>query len=200
VARAAESRKLPPEVLTEDEAKALIRACSRRGSAGIRNAALIAVLWRTGLRLGEALALMPERDVNLDLGEVYVRHGKGDRDRTTGLDLTAVTLVQRWKDRRELLGLHELHPLFCTLNGGWLDQSYVRHALARLRKRAGIQHRVHAHGLRHTYAAELAREGTPTIKVRDLLGHQSIATTDRYLGRIAPHELVQLNRSRTWKL
>jgi site-specific recombinase XerD len=200
VARAADSRKLPPEVLTEDEAKALIRACSRRGSAGIRNAALIAVLWRTGLRLGEALALMPDRDVDLDLGEVKVRHGKGDRDRTTGLDLTAVTLVQRWMDRRDLLGLHELHPLFCTLNGGWLDQSYVRHALARLRKRAGIQHRVHAHGLRHTYAAELAREGTPTIKVRDLLGHQSIATTDRYLGRIAPHELVQLNRSRTWEL
>jgi len=50
-------------------------------------------------------------------------------------------------------------PVFCTLKGGRLDPSYIRHLLPRLARKAGIERRVHAHGLRHTYAAELARGG-----------------------------------------
>ena len=54
-------KKLPPEPLSADEVKGLIRACSKRAASGVRNRALIAVLYRAGLRIGEALALLPER-------------------------------------------------------------------------------------------------------------------------------------------
>src|SRR3954451_2272980 len=74
-------RTYPVEVLTADEVRALLRACSRRAPTGVRHAALIVVLYRGGLRVAEALALHV-RDVNAGAGTITVRHGKGDKRRT----------------------------------------------------------------------------------------------------------------------
>jgi hypothetical protein len=148
----------PAEVLSELEALALLRACSTRAPTGIRNRALIAVLWRCGLRISKALALEP-RDVDLQAGTLRVRHGKGDKSRTLGLDEQTAALLARWLDRRQALAAGR-SPVFCTLNGDPIDSSYIRRLLPRLAHKAGIDRRVHAHGLRHTHAAELAREGT----------------------------------------
>lgn len=153
------SRRRPPEVLAEAEAVALIKACSTRAPTGVRNRALIAVLWRSGLRISEALSL-ELRDVDLEAGSIRVRHGKGDRSRTVGVDEQTAALLARWIDRRRKLSPGARSPVFCTLQGGRIDSSYVRRLLPRLAAKAGIDRRVHAHGLRHTYAAELAREGT----------------------------------------
>ena len=71
-------RKLPPEPLTQEEVKALIRACSKRAVTGIRNQALIVVLYRAGLRISEALALMP-KDLDAQASTIRVLHGKGDK-------------------------------------------------------------------------------------------------------------------------
>ncbi len=174
------SRRRPPEVLTEAEVLALMKVCSSRAPTGVRNRALIAVLWRCGLRISEALAL-ELRDLDLQAGTVRVRHGKGDRSRTVGVDQQTAALLARWVDRRRQLGPGARAPVFCTLQGGRVDTSYVRRLLPRLARRAGIDRRVHAHGLRHTHAAELAREGTPINIIRDDLGHTSLAVTDRYL-------------------
>ena len=77
--------KLAAEPLTRAEVNALLAQCSRRAPTGIRNRALITVLYRTGLRIFEALALQP-KDVDLDNGTLRVLHGKGDKMRTVGLD------------------------------------------------------------------------------------------------------------------
>jgi integrase len=58
---------------------------------------------------------------------------------------------------------------------------------------------VHAHGLRHTYAAELAREGTAINVIRDALGHTSLAVTDRYLRDVAPIHVIDTMRARRWE-
>ncbi len=79
-----------------------------------------------------------------------------------------------------------------------LNTSYVRRLLPRLARRAGIDRRVHAHGLRHTHAAELAREGTPINIIRDDLGHTSLAVTDRYLRDVAPQAVIDTLRARRW--
>ena len=194
------SRRRPPEVLTEAEVIALIRACSTRAPTGVRNRALIAVLWRCGLRISEALAL-ELRDVDLAAGTVRVRHGKGDRSRTVGLDEQTTALLARWIDRRRRLsdrGPGARAPIFCTLDGGRIDSSYIRRLLPRLAARAGVEKRVHAHGLRHTHAAELAREGTPINIIRDDLGHTSLAVTDRYLRDVAPQAVIDTLRARRW--
>ncbi len=175
-----------------------MKACSTRAPTGVRNRALIAVLWRCGLRISEALSL-ELRDVDLDAGTVRVRHGKGDRSRTVGLDEQTAALLARWLDRRKKLGAGARAPIFCTLQGGRLDSSYVRRLLPRLARKAGIERRVHAHGLRHTYAAELAREGTAINVIRDALGHTSLAVTDRYLRDVAPTHVIDTIRARRWE-
>jgi hypothetical protein len=108
------SRRRPPEVLTESEAIALIKACSGRAPTGIRNRALIAVLWRCGLRISEALAL-ELRDLDLEAWTIRIRHGKGDRSRTVGLDEQTAALLQRWLDRRRGLAPGARAPIFCRL-------------------------------------------------------------------------------------
>jgi len=191
------SRRRPPEVLTEIEVLALMKACSSRAPTGVRNRALIAVLWRCGLRISEALAL-ELRDIDLQAGTVRVRHGKGDRSRTVGVDQQTSALLARWVDRRKPLGPGARAPVFCTLDGGRIDPSYIRRLLPRLAAKAGIDRRVHAHGLRHTHAAELAREGTPINVIRDDLGHTSLAVTDRYLRDVAPQAVIDTLRARRW--
>jgi site-specific recombinase XerD len=154
-----------------------------RSRPGIRNRALIAVLYRGGLRISEALALRP-KDVDQAAGTVTVLHGKGDQRRTVGMDPAAFALLERWLDKRRALGLSARRPIFCTLGGEPIDSSYVGRLLPRLAVRAGIEKRVHAHRLRHAHAAELAAEGLPVNVVQQQLGHASLATTDRYLRHI----------------
>jgi len=192
------SRRRPPEVLTEAEVIALIRACSARAPTGVRNRALIAVLWRSGLRISEALAL-ELRDIDLDAGTLRVRHGKGDKSRTVGVDEQTAALLARWLDRRKKIGAGARASIFCTLDGGRIDSSYVRRLLPRLAAKVGVERRVHAHGLRHTYAAELAREGTAINVIRDALGHTSLAVTDRYLRDVAPTHVIDTMRARRWE-
>ena len=155
-------RKLPPEVLTGQEVNALLGACSKRAPTGIRNRALIAVLYRGQLRIGETLALKP-KDLDRKAGTVRVLHGKGDRARTVGLDSGAWALLELWLQCRQKLGPSGRHPLFCTLEGGPLLPSYCRSLLARLGKKAGIEKRVHPHGLRHSRAAESGEQPRSTL-------------------------------------
>ncbi len=168
------------ELLTREEVHALLRACSRRGKTGPRNRALITLLWRAGLRISEALALMP-RDLNPALGEIRVRHGKGDRARTVATDPGAFAVVDQWLDLRRSLPHEVASPLLCTLAGGPVSTSDVRQRLPRLAKKAGVDRRVHPHGFRHLHAVELARENVPLPVIQRQLGHRSLTTTSLYL-------------------
>lgn len=185
------------EILTPDEVKALVYACSNRAPTGIRNRALITVMYRGGLRLGEALALRP-KDVDPGRGTLTVLHGKGDRRRTVGLDPGAMALVVRWLERRKTLGVGSRAPLLCTLDGRSLKPSYVRTLLPRLARKVGIEKRVHPHGFRHTMAYELMMEGVPVPIIQRQLGHASLATTDRYLRAIAPADVIGAMQRRDW--
>jgi integrase/recombinase XerD len=80
---------------------------------GIRNRALIAVLYRTGLRITEALSLYP-KDISMKTGVVRVLHGKGDKARTVGIDKGAIECIERWLDVRQKIEGYLLAPLFCT--------------------------------------------------------------------------------------
>lgn len=192
-------QKLPPEPLTIDEAKRLIKQPSKRAPTGIRNRALLVVLYRGGLRISEALALMP-KDVDADAGTIRVLHGKGDKSRTVGIDAGAMEIVQRWLDKRRELEISGRNPVFCTLQGTAIEARYVRALIPRLAAKARIEKRVHPHGLRHTLAFELANEGTPLHVIQQQLGHSSLATTDRYIRHLNPKQVIDAMKSRDWKL
>jgi site-specific recombinase XerD len=189
----------PAEILTPDEVRALITACSNRAPTGVRNRALLVLLYRGGLRIAEALRLHP-KDLDRAAGTVTVLRGKGGKRRTIGLDPGAFAVLERWLDTRTKRGVSGRVPVICTLRGRPVHSAYVRALLPRLARRAGIEKRVHAHGLRHTHAAELALEGKPMNLIQAQLGHASLATTNRYLAHIAPAQLIEAMRARTWSL
>jgi site-specific recombinase XerD len=194
-------RTLPAEVYTRDEVDRLIRAASKRAPSGIRNRALIGLLYSSGLRIAEALALKPA-DVDRDVGTVRVLRGKGAKARTVGINATAIALIDRWLDVRRQLGISSGRPLFCGISkhslGTPVDDSYVRRLLPRLARKAGITKRVHAHGLRHTLAVELLREGASPVLIQGVLGHGNLAITNDYLAHLEPREVVQWQKSRNW--
>ncbi len=84
------------------------------------------------------------------------------------------------------------------LDGRPLADSYIRVLFPRLGRQAGIAKRVHAHGLRHTHAAELRAEGMDMGVISKQLGHRSIATTAQYLDHIAPLAVVKAMQKRVW--
>ncbi|MGH3254837.1 MAG: tyrosine-type recombinase/integrase [Streptosporangiaceae bacterium] len=192
-------RKRPAEVLTEAEVRSLLAACSRRAPTGIRDRALLTVLYRAGLRIEEALDLKPG-DVDQARGTIRILHGKGDHDRTVAVDDGAIAVVQLWlAERAKLPGVNGRQRLFCTLKGGALSANQVRQMIKRRAARAGIDKRVHPHGLRHTHAAELVAEGVPVNVIQKQLGHVSLATTDIYLRHIAPADVIAMGRKREWR-
>lgn len=202
-APANKGRKFPAEIYTTAEMGRLLRACGRRGLACERNRAMIVLAWRCGLRVDELVNLHP-RDVDLDAGTVTVRHGKGDKRRVVGIDPQAAAVVERWLQlRARLLGRRQA-PLFCTISndrlgpGRPVHTNEVRAFLQRAGRRAGIEKRMHPHGLRHTFAVELLREGVPVTHIQRLLGHTDLATTARYLDHLLPLEAVEVAHRRSW--
>ena len=171
--------KLPRVALSAADVDRLLAVCGR-GQTGHRNRALLLLLHRSGLRISEALDLLPS-DIEGD--QVHVRHGKGDHSRSATIDglPTFAPLLNLWLDVRKSRGLNGKHPIFCTLQGGWVDSSYVRAMVARLRKRAGIEKRVHLHGFRHGHAQAMLEAAMPLNALSAQLGHKHVSSTDHYI-------------------
>lgn len=177
------------EPLTPDEVAAILGRCSRRAPTGIRNKALLMLLYRSGLRITEALTLKP-KDVDMKTHAIRVHHGKGDKATVRGFHPSADDALNRWLDTRKGLGFRS-GPLFCTLDGTQVSDRYVRDMLKRYAAAAGVVKRVHPHGLRHTYANELRLAGADVVTISKLLGHSSVAVTARYLDHLTNGQAIE---------
>jgi len=199
MARASGAWKIRGEILTADEARALLKACNR-GPTGDRNRAFLALLWRSGLRTFEALALNVA-DLHSGRNCVYVRRGKGGtpkkpKDRWVGVDDGTFALLDVWLQRRRAIDLGSKHRVFLTLKGERLSDRYCRDMIKRVAANAGIDRRVHLHALRHTHAMEQIREGTTLPEVQAQLGHSNISTTNTYLAHVSPDDLAAIAKKR----
>lgn len=177
---------LKPEPLTPAEVLALMVACGT-DTAGNRNRAMIAVGARAGLRCAEMLALYP-KDIDLERGRIHVMHGKFDKDRYVDFDPGACAIVKQWMSQRQEMGFDGRHRIFCVVEGPTRGQpvsaSYVRWLMKTLAEKAGIEKRVHYHGLRHTYASYLLDQGVPMHIIKTMLGHASVVITEHYADHI----------------
>lgn len=203
-------RRYPAEPLTAEEVRALIAAVPGKGPLGVRNRALIVLLWRSGLRITEALKLKPA-DVDEREGTVRVRNGKGGKARVAVIDSEALGYLRAWLEVRRAHGINGRAPVFCSVADGSkgagvrqpgrpLHSAYVRALLPKIAERAGIEKRVHAHGLRHSHATELVAAGVPLHIIAGQLGHASTATTDAYLAKLMPSERIRALRAAGWSL
>ena len=143
----------PPRV---EEIVAVMRQAGD-GAHGDRLRGLIVVLWRAGLRIGEALALH-EADLEPGRGAVLVREGKGGRRREVGMDDWGWQRPSPWLEQRHSL---PIGPVFCVMDGPTRGRPWsapaVRLQLRRLAAAAGVRRRFAPHQLRHAHAVEMAR-------------------------------------------
>jgi site-specific recombinase XerD len=163
---------------------------------GLRVRALIAVLWRAGLRISEALALN-ETDIDERRGSLLIRHGKGDKRREAGMDKFGFEQLAAWLAHRVSL---PPGPLFCVIDGPTRGRRWsataARAELRALAVDAGVRRRFAPHQLRHAHAVELAREGVAINIIQRQLGHTDLGTTSTYLQGIDPSEIIDAVRSR----
>jgi integrase/recombinase XerC len=175
-------RTLPP-ALRVDEARALLEAAARHaddGSAvGVRDVAIIELLYATGIRVGELCGLDVD-DVDRERRVVRVL-GKGRKERTVPFGTPAERALVRWLAQRRELAVSGSGPaLFLGARGGRIDQRAVRSLVhARLVDVPGAPD-LGPHGLRHTAATHLLEGGADLRTVQELLGHASLATTQIY--------------------
>ena len=174
-----QARRLPV-FLTLDEVEALLAAPRDTTPSGLRDRAMLHVLYATGLRVSELVGLSVN-SVQLDAGYL-VAHGKGDRERLVPLGRRAVAEVRAWlgRGRPALLKGRASRALFVGPRGTALTRQGVwkllrRHALA-----AGIRKRLSPHKLRHSFATHLVERGADLRVVQAMLGHADLATTQIY--------------------
>lgn len=195
--------KYPAEFLTRDEVLRLLAAWDNASPKSLRYRALVAVLYRGGLRISEALSLRMT-DLFPIQGVVRIRHGKGDKARTVAIDSAAWCILKEYISRRATIGLSaevELSgPVFCRGTGRPIGQSAVLKELQRRAEVAGIGKRVHPHIFRHTHAVELREEGVDIAVIAKQLGHCNISTTAKYLDHLYPGAVAEAIAKRQWEV
>ncbi len=181
-----------PEVPTDDELRALLRVCPDTFE-GTRNRTLVLVLADSGLRAGEVLRLIVEDWRPVDRG-LFVRAGKGRKDRVAFIGPTTARMLKRWLARHPAPAPEAF--LFTDRHGRPLKHRHLVQLLHRLSRRARLpeRHRVHPHALRHYAATSWLRGGAGLDEVRRLLGHESLDTTLRY-SRLVGADLVRAHRA-----
>ena len=176
-----QSRRLP-DTLDEAEVAELLDASDGADGSGLRDRALLELLYSSGLRVSEALGLDRE-DLSLDGGFVRVI-GKGDKERLVPVGDVAVDAVRAYLHDRdaiaETLGEAEDEALFVGARGNRMDRMAAWRAMRRAATRAGLSGRVTPHTLRHSFATHLLEGGADLRVVQELLGHASITTTQLY--------------------
>lgn len=172
-------RKLP-KVLSIDEVEALLQTPKAVNEFGIRDKAMLELLYATGLRVSELINLNVS-DVHLTMG--FVRCvGKGNKERIIPLGRLATEAIGHYieRGRYELLGKKTVDALFLNHHGNRLSRQGFWKILKKLAKEANIQKELTPHTLRHSFATHLLENGADLRAVQEMLGHADISTTQIY--------------------
>lgn len=146
----------------------------KRNCECVRDMAIVSFLASSGCRISEVTGL--NRDsVDLERLECVV-HGKGDKERTVFIDAVTAMLLRQYLSERK-----DAEPELFKGKRGRLLPGGVRVMLKELEKRSGVDHVVHPHKFRRTYATNMARRGMPLQEIANLMGHEKIETTMRYV-------------------
>lgn len=178
-----DSPKLPkplPKAMTEAEVESLLGASDASTPEGLRDQAMLELMYACGLRVSELVGLGVDQ-VNLRQGVLRVT-GKGGKERLVPVGEQALDWLERYlaTGRPALLGRGRAAALFVTRRGEGLTRQAVWQRVKRLAVVAGIHRSVSPHGLRHSFATHLLNNGADLRALQMLLGHASLSTTQIY--------------------
>ncbi len=170
-----------PEVLDVEEIDAMIGCIDAGADEAQRNRAIIETLYGCGLRVSELINLEINK-LFLDEGYIVVR-GKGSKERVVPISPVAVTEIKDYMSQRETLDIQpgEENILFLNRRGHRLTRVMIFYIIKRLAELAGIKKTISPHTLRHSFATHLLEGGANLRAIQQMLGHESIATTEIYI-------------------
>jgi site-specific recombinase XerD len=172
----AQPRKLPV-CLDEDQVRRLIEMPRPNTVLGLRDRAILTLLYGTGIRASECAGLR-EKDIDWEDRTIFVQ-GKGGHERTIPLNDEVVHVMKQYRIARGNVEAKE--AFFRSREGGALSRNAVYERVRRAGLKARIEKRVTPHRLRHTFATHLIKAGVGLVTLRDLLGHRQITTTQVYI-------------------
>lgn len=159
-----------PEVLTKEETSKMIGAI-----ANPKHRLLVETIYGCGLRVSEAAKLKKE-DIRFNEGLLFIRQGKGGKDRFVSLPASLSKRLESY-----LVLRNDANPyVFDSSRGGHLSIMSIQKIVEKAAGKAGINKNVHPHTLRHSYATHLLENGTDIRIIQKLLGHTDIRTTQMY--------------------
>lgn len=168
--------KVLPDTLTTDEIDRMIATIDDSSAKGIRDKAILEVLYSCGLRVSELCNL---RLGDLFFGEGYIRIiGKGDKQRLVPISGVACERIQRYKEVRTKKTTED--TLFLNNRGTKLTRVMIFNIIKQAASLAGINKSISPHTLRHSFATHLLEGGANIRQVQEMLGHESILTTEVY--------------------
>ncbi len=169
--------QLIPEVLTVEEVELLLDAPDKDTFIGMRDRAILEVLYASGLRVSEVCGLNFQ-----DVGESSIRvKGKGGKERIVPIAKSSLRVLDEYLMRfRDSISKAEEEVVFITEKGSRIDRIGVWTRVKLYGKKAGILKNISPHTLRHSFATHLLENGADLRVIQEMLGHSQIATTDRY--------------------
>lgn len=170
-----------PKTLSETQVEALIQQPDTHLARGLRDRAMLELLYATGLRVSELVSI-GVLDISLSDGVVRVVQGKGGKDRLVPLGAEAAHWVDQYlaSARQALLGQQQSPALFVTARGGPMTRQSFWLLIKKYAVLAGITEPLSPHVLRHAFATHLLNHGADLRVVQLLLGHADISTTQIY--------------------
>jgi integrase/recombinase XerD len=173
------ARRLP-QLLSRDEVERLLAAPAPRSPAGVRDRAMLELLYATGLRVSE-LVNLDLNDVDLE-SRVLLAHGKGSKERLVPVGGIATEALRQWLGgpRDRMLRGRRSRDLFVTPRGRRMTRQGFWKLLGRYARAAGIRRPISPHKLRHSFATHLLEGGADLRAVQSMLGHADVATTEVY--------------------
>jgi integrase/recombinase XerC len=175
-------KKKPPKALSQDEIRQLISAPAPDDPNFLRDRAILALLYSTGMRVSELANLRIEQ-ISLDMQTVRVE-GKGARERLLPIPDSAKKALLNYlsdRERRDSNSVFPKSPAVVTPKNKAMTVRMIQYLVQKYGRAAGIQSHVHPHLLRHSIASHLIDEGCHIEAVRQTLGHEDLATTSIYL-------------------
>ena len=174
------SSKRLPFVMSNEEVDELLEAPDISKDNGMRDRAMLELMYATGLRVSELLSLR-FRNVNMQNGLITV-YGKGNKQRSVPVSSFALEFLRKYIDgpRKRVKGSKDTDIIFLNRDGKALSRTYFFMQIKRYAEEKGIDSSVSPHTLRHCFATHLLENGASLRAVQEMLGHSNIATTQIY--------------------